>query len=147
MSDSGLSLIEMLVVLALLALVATISFPRISRPSASHEVRLVALRLAGELRWARVDAIRHRRSVALGLNVTDRWYQVAGGARVALPPTVDIAAVAARSFASGTSEASIVFFPDGSATGGRISLTSSGRTTFVVVDWLTGASRVEEQGP
>jgi general secretion pathway protein H len=39
---------------------------------------------------------------------------------------------------------SIRFFPDGSSTGGRISLSSGKSIHTVVVDWLTGHVRIVE---
>ena len=38
----------------------------------------------------------------------------------------------------------IRFFPDGSATGGRVRLARDNRQYVVVVDWLTGSVSLEE---
>ena len=40
----------------------------------------------------------------------------------------------------------IRFFPDGSSTGGRVTLTSDERLYHVDVDWLTGQVRVRGAG-
>jgi general secretion pathway protein H len=45
---------------------------------------------------------------------------------------------------SGNHLGSIRFFPDGSSTGGSISLASGRETHTVVVDWLTGRVRISE---
>jgi general secretion pathway protein H len=41
----------------------------------------------------------------------------------------------------------IRFFPDGSATGGRIGLTLGAQQVEVVVDWLTGLVSVNHAAP
>jgi general secretion pathway protein H len=52
--------------------------------------------------------------------------------------------VAGRSELIGRSAGQIRFFPDGTSTGGRVTLTGSGSRYNVVVDWLTGLAAITE---
>ena len=136
-SKGGFTLIELVVVIALLALVAAIAVPSASRlidlSSPSDDVE----RLAAALRQARMAAIvegrpRHvfidpaHRQWRHGKDVTT--FDSIASITTAVPP------VGRR--ANGMS--SIVFLPDGSATGGRIALGDGHRRRIVTIDWLTG---------
>ena len=143
--EAGFTIIELMVVLAVLALAYALVAPSViallDRPRLDNSARAVAV----SLRETRATAIKtfhdtwftvapDRRSWRAG----EKTGSVAEGVDLSLErPTWDGERGAGRAQA-------IVFFPDGSSTGGRILLKSSGRTRVVAVEWLTG--RVSE-GP
>ena len=136
-SQGGFTLIELVVVIALLALVAAIAVPSAGRlmdlSSPSDDVE----RLAAALRQARMAAMVEGRPQNVFIDPARRqWrhgkdvgtFDSIASITTAVPP------VGRRE--NGMS--SIVFLPDGSATGGRIALGDGHRRLNVTIDWLTG---------
>jgi general secretion pathway protein H len=131
-------------VLGILALVFSAFATSYRRPATSWEPKALALRIAAELRAVRATAIRRSREMGLTLNAEERWYQVEGFQRVFLPRSMDLVLLTARPYVRGKDDARLVFFRDGSSTGGKLTLTSGDRAHAVAVDWLTGAVRIED---
>jgi general secretion pathway protein H len=140
-------LIELLVVLAILALISTIVLPR------AHVVRgpslgLVAADMAAKLRAARITAIAQNRDVAFALDTDTRTYGVAGtGAPRTLPAAIAVSVTTAREYIRETKEAHLVFYSDGTSSGGTIRLTDQNQAVAIGVEWLTGAVHIERSAP
>lgn len=126
----GFTLLEMLVVLAVLGLALMLLVGRMPGASPAVQARAAADRVAAALRGARGRAIRDDRFVTVRLDAPAHALRVGTDAPLALPPVLAVAGTPAIRFA-----------PDGSASGGRIVLAGGGRRLAVGVDWLTG--RVE----
>src|SRR5262249_38095016 len=142
--EDGTSLIELLVVLAILALVATIALPRAHMPGRGPSLRLVASDIAVKLRAARSMAIAQNRDVAFAFDTETRTYGVTGtGAPQVLPAAIDLSVTTARTQFRETKEAHLVFFSDGTSSGGTIRLTDQRQSVAIGVAWLTGAVHIE----
>lgn len=140
----GFTLIELIVVLAVLGLALAL-FARYKAPwSAALGLRGTAAELAQQLRLARAEAIARDRPVEFALDLADRRYRVGEGPAHALPADVAIRLVTIAGERRGAAAAAIRFNPDGSASGGRIALAAGGRSIAVGVDWLTGKVTVAE---
>lgn len=113
----GFTLIEMLVVLAVLGLVSGIAFPAVERSIAHQQFRLAA----GE-----IEAALHE----------SRAMAIATGSRTAFSPQ-DLA----RGIALDVPRVGLTFYPDGSASGGTISVSSGPRSTRFAIDAATGLIR------
>ncbi|MCE9550774.1 MAG: type II secretion system protein GspH, partial [Betaproteobacteria bacterium] len=75
----------------------------------------------------------------LMLDVEQRNFKVSGDQRrYALPAKVDISLFTAQSELLPDKIGAIRFYPDGSSTGGRITVKSGVRKYEINVDWLTG---------
>ena len=61
-----------------------------------------------------------------------------------LPDDLEISLFTARSERLGPNSGAIRFFPDGSSTGGRLTLSTERLGMAVDVDWLTGKVRILE---
>jgi general secretion pathway protein H len=136
-------LLELLVALAIVAMVLA-AVPLMaggSRPGA--EARAAAIELASALRRTRGASIVGFHSETFVLD-TERGVYRAGPAKTeaALPEGLELSLYTARSELVDENMGRIRFFPDGSATGGRITLTSGAHSYVVAVDWLTGAVEV-----
>ena len=140
----GYTLLEVLVVLAIIGLVLA-SVPMLAgtgRPG--PESRAAALELASALRQTRGEAIANYRSVVFVLDLENRIYRVgADGPQRPLPDDMQLSLYTARTELVDEGAGGIRFFPDGSATGGRVTLAGGGRSYTVSVDWLTGFVAVE----
>ena len=85
--------------------------------------------------------------MALLLDVDARALQVEGLRKVrTLPDDVQLELYTAQRELVGAKRGGIRFFPDGTSTGGRVTLRREGLRTEVGVEWLTGRIRVREGG-
>lgn len=141
---TGFTLLELLAVLLILALMAVFVVPSLGG-GAAVEIKSAALSLAAGLRQTRNQALNDNRAAILALDVDKREFQLPGEQRVRkLPTRIDISLFTARSEQLGEHRGAIRFFPDGSSTGGRITLSTKGMRYLVDVDWLTGRISVIE---
>jgi general secretion pathway protein H len=103
----------------------------------------VAHDLANNLRMARATAISRSRATGLAFDVNERRYMTEVDNRaVQLPRDLTLTVTSARQFMRGSSETRLVFFPDGSSSGGNIVVERQRQTIEIGVDWLTGQARV-----
>jgi general secretion pathway protein H len=143
-AEEGSSLIELLVVLAILALVAAIALPGAQMPGQGPSLRLVAADIATRLRAARSLAIAQQREVAFSFDSGTRTYGVAGlGTPRPLPAAVEVSITTARQYVRDAGEARLVFYSDGTSSGGAIRLADQRQRVVIGVAWLTGAVHVD----
>ncbi len=145
MRRDGFTLIELLVVMAVLALVLLIVPPMFSGSLSTAELRSAAREVAAGLREARSRAITRNRDIAFTLDVDARRYRIDDEEEARqLPAGPSISLVTARSEQLDEVIGSIRFFPDGSSTGGRVTLGGDARKYHVEVDWLTGQVSIQD---
>lgn len=128
----GMTLIEALVVVALLGLVTGIGFPALERALGVLAFRQAASALAANLAVARAESQRSGRPVRLRVAADGRSYGWTG--------------VADRSLASGlalrlTAGRPVVFQPDGSAVPALLTLTGGARSFQLSIEAETGLAR------
>lgn len=141
----GFSLIELVAVLALIAIVVTTLAFGLSRGLQGTKVRAASRDVAAAMRYTRGQAIIKREERSLQFNLDDKSYTAPGRATVKLPEEMDLHLLTARGeLAEGERSGGIRFFPDGSSTGGRVRLVSGAREWVVNVAWLTGEISLEE---
>jgi general secretion pathway protein H len=134
--DQGFSLLEILVVMAIIAM-AGAALTMVYRPRQADARQTVSL-VANEALKARFEAISRNATRSIVLDLGAR--QLFGGSENArsLPRDLSFAATVAENPVSAKGKAEIQFFPDGSSTGGEI-VVSDGRVSFFIrVFWLTG---------
>ncbi len=126
--EHGFTLIEMIVVLAILGLMVGLIVSR--GPLRSQRVDLdgAAREVVGSLRLARARAVAENRTVQWAIGT--QGFSLDGAAAHRLPP--DVGALGGRP---------IGFAADGSSSGGRVVLRSGEREVVIDVDWLTGRAR------
>jgi len=138
----GFTLLEVLLVLVVMALGAALTLPALVRPSGT-ELRTATGSVVAGLRRAREAAVNGQRPATLTVDVAERSFAIdGGGERRRLPERISLSLFTARSEVQGEDRGRIRFFPDGSSTGGRITLSTGERRYHVDVDWLTGRVRV-----
>jgi general secretion pathway protein H len=135
----GLTLLEILIVIALMVILAAFVIPMFGGPVSTSELRSSARQLAAGLRLARSEALSQRRETFLVIDVAGRRFKVDREAREhTLPKRVELKLFTAQNDLVSDSVGSIRFFPDGGSNGGRITVASGERKFDVDVDWLTG---------
>jgi general secretion pathway protein H len=141
--QAGFTLLEMLVVVMILALTASVALPLLGRPSDGLRLQTATSELLGALRATRAAAILRNSETVLTLDVDHRTF-----ASPVIPLRAFAADITAKlTFASAErsagSDGGFRFFPDGSSTGGDVTLSLRGHEAKICVDWLTGEARRE----
>ena len=141
----GFTLIELLVTLAVLGLALTLIAGYKPPWSRGLGLRATGAELAAGLRLARSEAIVSNRPVAFDLDLVGHRYRVGTGTPRRLPADLSLELLTIYGEALNDREGDIRFNPDGSSTGGRISLADGRRRIGVGVDWLTGRVSVADE--
>jgi general secretion pathway protein H len=138
----GFSLLEILLVLVILAIAASLIVPALVKP-AGTQLRTAAGSVAAGLRLARNAAVDSHEDVQFVVHLDRKVFVVGSSARERkFPEEMAVSVFTARSEVLGERRAAIRFFADGSSTGGRITLTQGERRYYIDVDWMTGQVQV-----
>ncbi|MFK2899813.1 GspH/FimT family pseudopilin [Dyella jejuensis] len=129
----------MLAVIILIGVAAAAVSISVAHGLASARINAAAGELAAALRATRTQAIVHGEQRIFQVDMHGEFYRGADQRDVHLPKGLELSVTSAASDQSGGDIARIRFFPDGSSTGGRITLRSGQREWHVNVSWLTGA--------
>jgi general secretion pathway protein H len=135
----GFTLVELLVVLAILGLVIAAGTPAFERVLPGMELKSSAQTVVAALREARGLAIGRNAEVALVVDLDNRALQLGDSPPVRLARGLGIRLLTASGEIIGAGSGRIRFYPDGTSTGGRVTLALNNRVYHVDVDWLTGA--------
>ncbi len=135
---TGFTLLEMLIVIAILGLVLGLFASRGADHNKSLTLKGTGDALAEELRIARTQAIVSGREASLSISQAPAGWTRPDAAKVALPADLTISVATSRAFGEVATDDAVRFEPDGSSTGAAITLTQGARRLEVDVDWLTG---------
>jgi len=136
--ETGFTLIEVIVVLAVLAFALVLLVGYKPHWSSRLGLRGTAAELASGLRLARSEAILRNRPILFEIDLAGHQFRVDTGPVRRLPPQLSIALLTVSGERRDAATGDIRFNPDGSSTGGRISIGDGRRSIAVGVDWLTG---------
>ncbi len=142
--NSGFTLLELIVVLAIMALGLAYVAPNFARTLESVRFQSAVREVASGLRQVRGIALSQGREAVFFLDVEERTYRIDLGRPQRLPQAIALTLNTARSELAGPGQGNIRFFPDGSATGGRIVLALGKLKKRVDVNWLTGRVTVAD---
>lgn len=140
----GFSLIELIVVLALMGFVLALVVGYKAPWSSGLSLEGTAAELAAGLRLARSQAIAANGPVAFALDLAGHRYRVGSDPPHSLPPKLALGLLTVNGERRNAVVGDIRFNPDGSSTGGRIVLADGSRRVAVGVDWLTGRVTVAD---
>ena len=146
MSDSGqhgFTLLEMVCVLAIIALLAAVLLPFIPHETSRSRLQAYALQIAALLKIDRNAAIRRQTGVATLVDAEARAIR-SGTSRavVVIPDDVRFDALLPETCRRQAALSTISFFANGTSCGGAIALTRFDVGYEIRVNWLTGRIEV-----
>ena len=144
-SPGGFSLIELLIALVLLVAALALAPPYFSKGLSTAEFKSSVRLVAAGLRSAQSQAIARNQEKLFILDVDK--HQFSFGAKsppTKLPSSLTLTLKTAESEQISESEGGIRFFPDGSSTGGAITVASDTSALNLSVDWITGKVEIYE---
>lgn len=137
--SAGFTLIEMIVVLAVTGVIMAAAPLMLSNVLQRQQLAGAASAIAGTLREARIRAMATGRAEAFVADVQAHRYALAGHATWHdLPRNVGIDLTTTTADVVDPTTARIRFFPDGSSTGGGVTLFGQAGRFDIQVDWLSG---------
>jgi general secretion pathway protein H len=139
---NGFTLLEMLAVILLIGIAVAAVSISVTQGLASARVRAASSELAGALRATRAQAIVRGQEQNFDVDTHANTYRDVKQNDVRLPKGMRVSITSAKEDQPNDHTGRIRFFPDGSSTGGRITLQSGKRQWHVNVAWLTGEVRV-----
>jgi prepilin-type N-terminal cleavage/methylation domain-containing protein len=125
---AGFTLLETIVVLAILGLALTVTAGFIARPGTAGLLNAASSRVADAMRLARVRAMSENRAVPFEVSPDGHGFRIGAG-WMPLGPSITLTM---------PGSATIVFGADGGSSGGMLSVKAAGGERLVQVDWLTG---------
>ena len=134
--QAGFTLIEILVVLAILGFAASVIISRGPPTSAGLQMRQAAGTLVQALRLARSRAIAADAAVAVVLDLRSHSLLFNGVPQGVLAGPIAMQAVSPSG--ANVQRAVFLFAPDGSASGGRVVLGTGAGHIGISVDWISG---------
>jgi len=142
-SQDGFTLLEIVCVLAIVALLAAILLPRMPFGTSRPRLEAYAIETASLLVADRNAAIRRHVQVSTDVNASARSIRSAAtGRTVRVPPDVVFEAVLPKLCNNRPSFSTVSFLPSGMSCGGTIVFTRLGARYEIRVNWLTGGVEV-----
>ena len=141
--ERGFTLLEMVCVLAIIALLAAVLLPFVPHETSRSRLQAYALQAAALLKADRDAAITRRTSVATLVDADARAIR-SGASRsaIAIPADVRFDALLPQTCRQRAALSTISFFPNGTSCGGAITLTRFDTGYEIRVNWLTGRIEV-----
>ena len=144
----GFTLVELLVVFAIVALMAAVVPVAFDKVRDSAQYRNTLRTMLTELRSARYRALSQGIEVSFSIDLDKRTYGVDGQPAHEIPQSLQLRTVVASTEAATGRVASIRFLPNGGATGGSVEVVRpAGNGTRLRVDWLSGRVSQEPLAP
>ncbi len=134
---NGFTLLEVLVVIMIIAIMTAITGLNL-RGKQGADLDSIGKTLVADLRYVRSKALVGSADSALTFDVASRkYFSLDASIDRSLPQEISIAITVDEHDIGGT-RGRIVFYPDGSSSGGKIRLIKNGRQLEVVTTWLNG---------
>ncbi|GDX85490.1 type II secretion system protein GspH [Methylococcaceae bacterium] len=137
-SNAGFTLLELIVVLAIVALGYSAVAVNFSSGNDAMALKAAARDLTSGLRYVRSQAMLSHESATLDFNLSNNSYSLTGQKKIyTLPENIDVTINTAKEELH-DGVAKLRFFPDGSSIGGRVTLEKKSHVQEININWLTG---------
>ncbi len=137
--QAGFTIMELMVVLVIAVLLLALTPPMLSSAMPSLQLKSSAREVAAAMRQARGFAVSRQAEGVLNVDLEKRKLWLDGGSKsIRVPESLSLELESAAREMIDEQRGGIRFYPDGSATGGRVTL-GYGQSGYIVdLDWLTG---------
>ncbi len=143
-SNSGFTLLELIIVMAIVALGYGAVAVNMSAGNDSTALKAAARDLTSGLRYVRSQAMISHTQTTLDFNLNRNSYSLTGqNKRYEIPETIDVTIKTAKDELH-DGIAHLRFFPDGSSIGGRITLEKNQLSQEININWLTGQVTLQD---
>lgn len=139
--EDGFTILELLVVLAIMALALALAQPLIGKAADRLRLESAQAALLNALKTTRAAAIIRGTEASLVIDLNARTFRSPALPATRLPAKIELALKVAGLETTDRSHAEIRFYPDGSSTGGDLTIKLEDRIARVCVYWLTGLPR------
>jgi general secretion pathway protein H len=145
--QAGFTLVEILVVLAITAIVFGLSALSLSVLKNRTSPETLAIQTVRLLNHVRDGASARMRPAAATIDMQNRTVSSDFDDPIQFPDTFKLVVTVGRETVSNTERLQVHFLPDGTSSGVDISISDpAGRTTRVQTNWLTGLTRQVDVG-
>ncbi|HET9032431.1 MAG TPA: GspH/FimT family pseudopilin [Dokdonella sp.] len=134
----GFTMIELIVVIVLIGIVASVVTFSFTRTLAGARIQAASNDLVAGLRYTRGQAIVKGEQKVLLLDLEKNTWLAPGKEERKLPEGMILRLTTAQQELTSDKAGGIRFFPDGSSTGGNIAVVLGDREWKINVGWLTG---------
>ena len=141
--QDGFTLLEMIGVIAIIAMLAAILLPSVPRATTHPRLEAYAMEAAALLKADRTAAMRRRTQITAQVDAPGRAIRSGSTGRIMqMPDDVTVQAALPLSCNERPARSTISFFATGTSCGGTIVLSRLGAGYEVRVNWLTGGIEV-----
>ncbi|MGB6400279.1 MAG: prepilin-type N-terminal cleavage/methylation domain-containing protein [Bradyrhizobium sp.] len=146
--ERGFTLLEMVCVIALVAMIAAVLLPFLPRHTSRSRLQAYALEAATLLKADRYSAIRRRADVSTLVDAPSRAIRSGATSQIVrIPDDVRFDALLPKTCRQREALSTISFFADGMSCGGSIALSRLDTAYEIRVNWLTGRIEIVSRSP
>jgi general secretion pathway protein H len=146
--ERGFTLLEMVCVIALIAMIAAVLLPFLPRHTSRSRLQAYALEAATLLKADRNTAIRRRADVSTLVDAPSRAIRSGATSQIVrIPDDVRFDALLPQTCRQRAALSTISFFADGMSCGGSIALSRLDTAYEIRVNWLTGRIEIVSRSP
>ena len=142
-TEEGFTLLEMVCIVAIIAMLAAVLLPNIPRDTSRPRLEAFALETASLLKADRTAAIRHRVQIATQIDAGAHSLRSGSTGRILrIPDDVAVDAILPNRCNDRPALSTISFFPTGMSCGGTVTLSRLSTSYEIRVNWLTGGVEI-----
>lgn len=142
----GFTLIEMMIVIAISAIVLATLVPNFAPAIERAKLNAASRDVVSALRHCRGYAMIKGEDALFEINTINHTYRISGRNKLYhIPESIQLGLFTTTTETLDEGTGRIRFFPDGSATGGRVTLIGQNQTLVIDINWLTGEIKLGDK--
>ncbi len=142
----GFTLLELMIVLFIMVLGFSVVGVNLSSGNDATALKVASRDIVSALRFARGEALVSHQEMTVNFDLTQNTYTVSRRDKIyVIPKSIGVTLVTAQRELKGKGMGSVRFFPDGSSTGGRVTLKKNKSVWQLDINWLTGQIELDDK--